>query len=169
MPYFTWIGWDSVFEVMIKTFIVFVLLFILMRLRGKRQLMQLSLFDVIIIIALGSAVGDAMIYPESEVPFLRSIVAIVSVMFLVILLENLLAIVPQKIFVFVEGESSILIRDGEIDRKALGKENINIEELKTLLREKNVHSFSEVKLAQLEPDGQLTVTRRRKKEQDHKN
>ncbi|MEJ2568666.1 MAG: DUF421 domain-containing protein, partial [candidate division WOR-3 bacterium] len=63
-------------EVVVRTTIIFFVAFIVIRIRGTKQLAQLTLFDILIVIALGSAVGDVMIYPEGIVSLLRSTVAI---------------------------------------------------------------------------------------------
>jgi len=87
----------SMYLVMIRTIIVFLFTFLMMRLRGKKQLAQLNVFDIIIIIALGSAVGDVMIYPDSIIPLANALVAIATIIVLVLILENLLAIAPTKV------------------------------------------------------------------------
>ena len=148
-------------EIVTGTSVIFFLTYALMRLRGNRQLAQLSVFDLIIIIGLGSAVGDVMIYPEETVPLINSVTAITTLVFIVLIIENLLAILPAKAVKLIEGKERILIKDGEVDYNALRKVNLHQEELKSKLRQSNIHSYTKVREARLEPDGTISITRKR--------
>lgn len=160
---------DSMLEVFTRTLIIFFLTFALMRLRGNRQLAQLTIFDLIIIIGLGSAVGDAMIYTEEVVPLINSVTAIATLVFLVLIIENLLPILPVKMLRVLEGGEVVLIQDGVVDLMALRKTNLHEEELKSRLRQKNIHHYSQVRVARLEPDGTISVTRvKNGNNKDHK-
>ena len=57
-------GISFLLEIAFRTFIMFILVLILLRLTGKRSIKQLSIFEIVMIIALGSAAGDPMIYKE---------------------------------------------------------------------------------------------------------
>lgn len=157
---FNLINFSTILEVIIRTFIVFFFTYILMRIRGKKQLMTLSIFDIIIIVSLGSALGDAMIYSEDVIPLYKSLTAITTAILLVWVIENITAKLPPKLFRLIEGEEDVLIRDGVVYEKILDKVNINKEELKSKLREKDVDDFKDVKLAILERDGSLTVKKK---------
>ena len=61
------VGKEGIFfllEIAFRSFIMFILVLILLRLTGKRSIKQLSIFEIVMIIALGSAAGDPMIYKE---------------------------------------------------------------------------------------------------------
>lgn len=90
------ISFENVLEVVIRTTIIFFVAFIIIRIRGKKQLAQLTLFDILIVIALGSAVGDVMIYSEEVVSLLRSITAICTLAILIQLVEFLACRAPKK-------------------------------------------------------------------------
>lgn len=155
------IGLDTALSVVLRTILIFFFTFILMRLRGKRQLAQLTLFDLVIIISLGSAVGDVMIYSDSIAPMLNSMIAIATVIVLIMLLENIMVKGPKSLVTIMEGSASILIRDGKLDRNALRKVKLSEGELRSMLREKNIKYFSDVRVARMEPDGQLSVERKK--------
>jgi len=123
----------------------------------------MSAFDIIVVIALGSAVGDVMIYGEDVVLIIESMVAIATVMILVIAFDNLIAKAPANVVRFIEGDATVLVKNGRVDEKALETVNINPEELKTLLREKNIHKMSDIRLCILEPNGYLSVIKHKKK------
>jgi len=152
-----------VMEVFIRTSLIFIFTTVLMRTRGKKQLGQITIFDILIIIALGSAVGDVMIYTEEQVPFMRSVVAVSTVFVLVTVIEKLLMELPVKVRNMIHGEPVILVKDGKLVKKSLNESNITKEELRSMLREKNVDYFSQAKKVILEPTGKLSITRKKKK------
>jgi len=164
---FTWPGVMVIYEVVLRTVIVFFFTFLMMRLRGNKQLMQMNVFDIIIIIALGSAVGDAMIYGDTVIPLVSSLTAIATLVILILAIENVLAIAPSKIVKLIEGVEVVLIKDGVVDNGALKRVNIHEDELKSRLRSRNIHHFSQVKIAYLEPDGSISIVRKRNNSENH--
>jgi uncharacterized membrane protein YcaP (DUF421 family) len=155
------INFGSVFEVVFRTTIIFSVAFIVIRIRGTKQLAQLTLFDVLIVIALGSAVGDVMIYPEEVVSLLRSAVAIGTLAILINVFEYLACKAPKKITRIIYGDSTIIIKDGRLIKRNFEKTNLTEDQLKAKLREKNIQYYSEAKIVRLEPDGQLSIQRKR--------
>ena len=156
------ISFQNVLEVVVRTTIIFFVAFIIIRIRGKKQLAQLTLFDILIVIALGSAVGDVMIYSEEVVSLLRSIIAICTLAILIHLVEFIVCRAPKKIPRIIYGDSIIIIKNGKLVKKNFEKTNLTEDQLKSKLREKNIQFYSEVKIARLEPDGELSVQRKRK-------
>ncbi|MBD3249802.1 DUF421 domain-containing protein [Candidatus Woesearchaeota archaeon] len=148
--------------VVIRTLVIFVFAFIMLRLLGKRQLSQLTFIDLLIIIALGSAVGDVMIYQEDVAPMIGSVIA---VGFIALLVRGINMIIAKHASLgrMIEGRSTVLVKHGKIVDGALRKENMNTEELMSELREHNIRRVGEVEEAILEPTGNLSVRRRRAK------
>ncbi|HLE06310.1 MAG TPA: YetF domain-containing protein [Candidatus Nanoarchaeia archaeon] len=147
-------------SIVIRTVSIFLFTFIVMRSRGNKQLAQLNLFDIIIIIALGSAVGDVIIYNENYAPLVKSMIGIATLILLVLFIENILAILPKSWIKVIEGKEEIIVKDGRVDYSALKKVNIHEEELKSKLRLKNIHSYKAIKRAYLEPDGSISIIRK---------
>ncbi|PIN99897.1 hypothetical protein COT72_03610 [archaeon CG10_big_fil_rev_8_21_14_0_10_43_11] len=159
-------------EVVVRTTIIFFFTFLVMRIRGQRQLAHLNLFDLVIIIGLGSAVGDAMIYGDEVVHLLTSMTAIATIVILIWGVENILERSPYWLVAIIEGKSTVLVRNGKIVKEALRKINLHEEELRAKLRESNVHSISGIREVRLEPDGGISITRKRpptKKQAESKN
>jgi uncharacterized membrane protein YcaP (DUF421 family) len=148
-------------EVVIRTTIIFLVAFIIIRIRGRKQLAQLTLFDILIVIALGSAVGDVMIYPEEVVSLLRSIIAICTIAVLIHVFEYLACRAPKKIAKMVYGDSAIIIKNGKLIKKNFAKTNLTEDQLRAKLREKNIQYYSEAKIVRLESDGEISVQRKR--------
>lgn len=143
-------------DVFLRTALIFFFTFIILRLLGKKRLSQFSVIDLLLIIALGSAVGDVMIYGENIIPITTSMVAIITVATLIKLVDELVQIAPplEKI---TTGKATTLIKNGKIDKKALRRENITQDELESMLREKGYLKHTQLKKVTLEPDGQVSV------------
>lgn len=150
-----------VFEVILRTTLIFLVTFVVIRMRGKKQLAQLTLFDILIVIALGSAVGDVMIYPEEVVSLLRSVIAICTLVFLIHLVEYIVSRAPIRVTKIVYGEPLILIKDGKLIKKNFDKANLTEEQFRSMLREKNIEYYSEAGIVRLEPNGKISVKRKK--------
>lgn len=142
--------------VIFRTFLIFTFTYIVIRLLGKKRLNQFSVFDLLIIISLGSAVGDVMIYKENFTQIIISLGAITTVGVLVRFYDEFIERFP-KLQTFFEGDPVIVIKDGVIIEKILYKENITKKQLVSHLREKGIFKVEDVKKAILEPDGRISI------------
>jgi uncharacterized membrane protein YcaP (DUF421 family) len=145
-----------VVEILFRTAVMYLYVLLLLRLVGKRGMGQLSPFEFTIIIALGSAVGDPMFYPE--IPLLHGLVvisAVVAMTRIVTYLSNR----SEAVEVFLEGQPSSVVTDGELNLEALDGERFSREELFMLLRERNVSQLGQVRQAYLEPSGAVSAFR----------
>lgn len=142
--------------IIFRTIGIFLWALILLRLLGRKRLSHLSYIDLLLIISFGSAVGDVMIYPESIVNFITSMVAITAVAIIVWLLDE-----ASSRYKFanklIDGHSQIVIDRGKIIDGVLGRENLTEEDLLSLLREHSVDAIHKVRWAYLEPSGELSV------------
>ncbi len=154
------IGFSETLVVLIRTLIIFTFAFIMLRLLGKRQLSQLTFVDLLIIIALGSAVGDVMIYTENVVKLINSIIAVGFTAMMVMVLNKIILKHPN-IGRLIEGRSTILIKKGKILHDALAKESMNEEELWSELRGRGIRRLSDLDKVVLEPTGKLSIWRKR--------
>ncbi len=155
------INCSQILEVVIRTSIISLAAFILIRTRGSKQLAQLTLLDIIMVIAFGSAVGDVMIYPEETVSLLRSIIAITTLAVLIHLSEYIVCRAPKKFTRIMYSDPTIIIKNGKLIKKNFAKANLTEDQLKSKLREKNLQYYSEAKIVRLEPDGELSIKRKR--------
>ena len=138
----------------IRTVILYLLVLVIMRLMGKREIGQLQPFEL----AIAIMIADLASVPMANVgiPITSGIVPILAllVMHLIISNLNLKSIALRK---FMCGKPTILIYRGKIDEKALKKEKFTINELQERLRGNNVFSIGDVEYAILETSGQITV------------
>jgi len=145
----------------LRSVILFVVSLLLVRIMGKRTIAQLSPFDLILIIILGSAIAIPL--EDLKISLNYGIIPVVVMS----ILNYLLAIIItknrnfEKIF---QGTSTVLIKDGEVIVRNLKKERITIADLLILLREKNVTDINEVQEATIEPNGKLSILKKKERE-----
>lgn len=147
--------WTFTAEVIFRTVIMYLYALIIIRIIGKRAMgQQFSPFEFMIIIALGSAVGDPMFYPE--VPLLHGMAVLTAV---VILQRGLTYVVHLSgtVEAFVEGTPQRLVVDGRLDLEGMNSESLSREELFTELREAGVEQLGQVKRAYLEQNGNIST------------
>ena len=137
-----------------KLFIGYFALFAFTKLMGKTQISQLTPFDFISSIVLGELLGNALY--DNKVNLQIVLYAILIWGSLIYTTE----VLGEKLIKwrgFFEGNPSILIRDGIIDRNQLKKNKMNINQLLNLMRHKDIFWLGDVKYAILEPDGSLSI------------
>lgn len=141
-------------EIAVRTAVIFLWLAFLLRITGKRGLAQLSPLELAIVIGLGSAAGDPMLYPE--VPLLHAML----VLALVVGMQRLLAFLvirSEGVETFLEGKPVELVRDGVMDLRALAQSSLSREDLFERLRTSGVRQLGEVQRVYFEQDGNLSV------------
>lgn len=143
-------------EIAVRTIIIYAYTLFLIRWIGSRSVGQLSLVEFLLVIALGSAVGDAMFY--ADVPLLHAMVVITVVVLLDKGLSYLVARKP-RLEDAIEGKSVEVVCDGVIRWKALLDLNLGHDELFEQLRLKQVEQLGEVRGAYFETNGLLSVFR----------
>lgn len=141
-------------EIAFRTVVIYLYTLLLVRWIGSRSIGQLSLVEFLLVIALGSAVGDAMFYPD--VPLLHCMLVITVVVLLDKALSFLVARSP-RIEDAIEGKSVEVVRGGVIDCGQLRKLNFGHDELFEQLRLQEVTNLAQVRAAYLETNGLLSV------------
>ena len=142
------------FNVIIKTFIIYFFIMLVMRLMGKRQAGQLQPFDLVIAVMIAEVASTPM--AGAGVPITYGIVPIITLL----VLHNgiaFLSIKSDALRAFFSGKPTIVIHKGVIRRKELKKLGYNLNDLIEQLRIKNVMSISDVHYAVLETNGELSV------------
>lgn len=146
--------WGFLLEVCIRTILMYFVILIGLRLLGKRGVRQLSVFELVVIISLGSAAGDPMFYKEIG---LMIPVAIFSVIVAAYRLTTFLTAKSKKIDDLVEGTPTYLIEDGEFSIEECKKETLAQDEFFSELRQQGVSHLGQVQIAILETSGNLSV------------
>lgn len=141
-------------EIAFRTVWMFLWLLLLARLLGKRALNDLTPFDYILVIALGSAVGDPMMAPN--VPIVHGMMVMTVIVFLEIVLARWTR-TSKAVEKVVDSTPTLLVKNGQILDPEMGIEAISNRELLMLLRLEGVRNVGKVERAYLEPSGQLSL------------
>ncbi|WP_029451111.1 DUF421 domain-containing protein [Clostridium algidicarnis] len=140
--------------VFIKSVATFFILLILARLMGRKQLSQITFFDYIVGITIGSIAGSGII--DRDISMYDTIIALLVWSMLPIIIGNinLKSIRTRKL---IESDPVIIIQNGVVNEKNMKKVRYNIGDLLMQLREKGIFELSEVEFALLEAHGELSV------------
>lgn len=137
-----------------RAIFLYIVVLIVMRLMGKREIGQLQPFELAISIMIADLAATPM--TESGIPITNGIMPILGllVMHLIISMINIKSTKAREI---ICGKPSLLIFRGKIDQKVLKKERFTINELEERLRDNNIFNIGDVEYAILETSGQVTV------------
>lgn len=137
-----------------RTFIIYVLVFALLKFMGKREIGQLSLFDLVVILVIADL--SVMGIETIDIPFFYFIFPVIGLALIQKGLAFALIRLPKIRKVF-DGEHSLIINNGVLNQEEMRKQNYNINDLVLQLRINNIRSISEVKYALLETNGDISI------------
>ncbi|EPR2694673.1 DUF421 domain-containing protein [Raoultella planticola] len=145
---------DFLAEVALRSVYTFVLVFIFLKITGRRGVRQMSLFEVLIILTLGSAAGDVAFY--DDVPMLPVLVVFITLALLYRLIMWLMG-KSETLENLLEGKPIPVIEQGELAWKNLQAENMTEFEFFMELRINGIEQLGQVRLAILETNGQISL------------
>jgi uncharacterized membrane protein YcaP (DUF421 family) len=140
-------------QLVLRSVVIYLALLLALRLFGKREVGQFTIYDLVLVLLVANAVQPAMTGPDSSLGGgLIIIGALVLVNFAVARLDRFglfhRLLVPRP---------TIIVRDGHYVEEAMGKENVDREQCEQAIREHGLESADQVKLAVLEPDGTISI------------
>ena len=147
---------NPLLDIVVRTTVIYLTLLVGIRLTGKRQVGQLTPFDLLLLLLLANAVQNAMVGPDTSV--LGGLIA-AGTLFGANSVVAWVARKSRRGAALVEGTPTILIRHGSVVKENLGREGISAEDLLRALREHGVDDAAQVRSAILEVDGTISVMR----------
>lgn len=141
-------------DITIRSAAVYLFMIVALRLFGKKELSQLNTADVILILLISNSVQNAMV--GNNTTLWGGLVA-ATILFAINFIIKKLLFKYKKFSDFMLEKPEILIHNGTLDFKILGKLNITSDELKEAMREHGVEYFKDVKMAMLEVDGNISI------------
>ena len=141
-------------EIILRTTIMYTYTLCNIRLFTTRSISQLTSFELVIVIALGTAVGDPMIFPT--VPMIYGMATITTI----VLLTKFTSIITERsetLELLIEGQPVMIIKDGELLKEKLHKSDMSVEELFARLRYKGIKNIGQIEYAFIETSGQISV------------
>lgn len=139
--------------VVFKTLFIYVLVAIIFRVMGKREVGQLGTFDLVVFILIAELVALAL---EHKDGFLINLVPVIILVLLQIVISKM-SLKSVKFRNFVDGKPVIIIKNGIVNFKNMVEQRYTLDDLLLQLREKDVRSLYEVDYAILETNGKLSV------------
>jgi len=146
--------WTYLGEVAFRTLFMFIILLAALTISGKREVRQLSIYELVLVIGLGSAAGDPMFY--HDVP-LASAVVVFVVMMACYKLATYISDRNKTVRDVLEGKPVYVIENGCILTQNFSQEDLGLEELFSDLRVEGIEQLGQVRTAILEPNGQLSI------------
>ncbi|MGO4710726.1 DUF421 domain-containing protein [Chryseobacterium sp. 2TAF14] len=142
-----------VIEIFLRTILMFIMVLVILRLSGKKGVRQLSLFEVAIIIALGSAAGDPMF--NKDTPILPSLL-VFAVIITVYRIITYFASKSEKFEDVIEGEPLYVIEDGQFVLGVKNDHTFAKDEFFAEMRQESIEHVGQVKTAILETTGNIS-------------
>jgi uncharacterized membrane protein YcaP (DUF421 family) len=147
-------SWHTVLEIVLRTTAVYALVLVGIRLTGKREVGQMTPFDLTLLLLLSNSVQNAMTGPDN------SLMGGVAAAIVLLTLNFLLAEVSglnRRFRKMIQGSPTLLIHNGTCITSHMAKEHISMDELNRALREHGVACIGDAALAVLEVDGSISV------------
>ena len=144
---------NEIIKVILRTIIVILIVFVLFKMMGKKQVSQMSMFDYIIGITIGSVVADISL--DLEKSFIAGLLSI-SIYCISDILVSILCLKSIKMRNFFNGKETPLIINGKINKENMKKNKITINILQTEARLMGYFDLDEINNAILEPSGMIS-------------
>lgn len=142
------------FEIMVRCVLMYILIILFLRLTGKRGVRQLSIFEVAILLALGSIAGDPMF--DEELPILQAVL-VMSVVIMMYRLTTWLMMKYQPFEDLIEGKSLYVVEDGMLVLDKIQRGKMSHDEFFAEMRQQGVEHLGQVRVGLLETDGKFSI------------
>ena len=146
-------GANVLLQIVLRTGVIYLLVLIGVRLSGKREVGQMTPFDLTLLLLLSNSVQNAMTGPDTSL--LGGAVAAATLLILNYLVANVSG-GSRHFRRLIEGEPSLLVHDGKPIEEHMAREHVSMDELHRALREHGINGCDQVALAVLEVDGSIS-------------
>ncbi|MGC1452582.1 MAG: YetF domain-containing protein [Candidatus Sulfotelmatobacter sp.] len=159
-------GSQVLLQIVVRTSVIYLLVLVGVRLSGKREVGQMTPFDLTLLLLLSNSVQNAMTGPDTSL--LGGAVAAAT---LLVLNYGVAAVSGSSRHFrrLVEGEPTLLVHDGKIIEAHMARERVSMDELHRALREHGINGCDQVALAVLEVDGSISCLKYDEIKQDANN
>lgn len=142
------------FEILFRTVFLYILVLIVFRLMGKREVGELSIMDLVVFVLIAEVVAFSL--DEMNKPLLESVFPII-ILYVIQYVNSRISLKSKKVRDIIDGDPSLIIRDGIIMEEEMKKQRYNLDDLFQQLREERIPSIQNIAYAFLEPSGKLSV------------
>src|SRR5215469_6018452 len=140
-------------EIVLRTAVIYLVVLLGVRLSGKREVGQMTPFDLTLLLLISNSVQNAMTGPDT------SLIGGVAAALTLLLMNYLIAELSgtnRRFRRIIQGQPTLLVHDGNVLTAHLAKEHVSMDELERALREHGVENYHQVALAVLEVDGSIS-------------
>lgn len=143
-------------EIVVRAVVIFVFIFLLTRLMGKKELSALSPFELILLVTIGDLVQQGV--TQEDMSLTGAMLAAGTIGLLIVALSYVTYRWPSSRSV-LEGLPVVVVKDGRVLDEALRVERLRREDLEESARQQGIASIADVRLGVLEPDGKFAFVR----------
>jgi len=140
-------------QIAVRTLTIYILVLVGVRLSGKREVGQMTPFDLTLLLLLSNSVQNAMTGPDTS---LAGGAVAASTLLVLNYIVGAISGKDRRFRKFIEGQPTLLVHDGSIIHEHMVKERVSKDELDRALREHGISSTKDVALAVLEVDGTIS-------------
>ncbi len=141
-------------EFIVRGVVIYLFLLVLLRVTGKRQISQMSPFDLVLLLILSNAVQNSMNAGDNSlVGGIISATTLVALNYVI----GMATFRSKRVERLVEGRAQLIVHDGKVFEDVMREASITREELETMLREAGFFALKDVRLAILETNGKISV------------
>jgi uncharacterized membrane protein YcaP (DUF421 family) len=140
-------------ELVLRTAVVYVLLWAVIRGTGKRELSELGPFDLVLLIVLGDVVQQAV--TQEDMSITGGLIVLATMGLIVVAIGELLRRSARARRI-IEGNPTTVVRDGEVENEAMRVERLPMADLLEAARSKGIDDLASVRYAILEPNGRFS-------------
>lgn len=137
-----------------RTVFLYVLILIILRIMGKREVGELGVIDVVVFVFMAEVAAFALDSPDKDL--IQSVIPML-ILLVIQVVSSYFSMKSKKFRNIVDGEPTLIIRHGKIIEHEMRKQRYNLDDLFQQLREQQIGSVHEVSFAYLEPSGNLSV------------
>jgi len=143
-----------IWQIALRSAVVYAGVFVGFRLMGKREIGQMTIFDLVLILLIANAVQNAMVGPDTS---LQGGLVAAAVLLVVNRLVAEVRVVSPRVERLFEGQPTVLVEHGKPMTGALRKQGLAEDDLTMAMREHGIDKLSDVELAVLETDGSVSI------------
>ena len=140
-------------EIIFRTSIIYMVVLLGVRLSGKREVGQMTPFDLTLLLLISNSVQNVM--TGSDTSLIGGVVAALVLLLMNYLIAELSG-TNRRFRKLVQGQPTLLVHKGQIINEHMAKERVSMDELERALREHGISSYHDVALAVLEVDGSIS-------------
>jgi uncharacterized membrane protein YcaP (DUF421 family) len=148
-------------DIALRATVIFIALYLLMRLMGKRELAQLTPFELIVLVVIGDLIQQGV--TQNDFSLTGAIIAVSTIAFLAVAMSWATYLWPAAERL-LEGEPRVIVRDGEILSPNLRRSRLTPSEIESEMRLAGIGSMGDVAWAILEPRGKISFIQRTEEE-----